>query len=119
MFKAPADFSNKEIKDYQFKKVAMPHINGVTAKLRCRPCAGEQVHELQCEGPCGETKPLDCFSKAQRTRGMKVCVPNYSSTFRVSFYDEFLIQNCAVVPGVRPVEGGHGTGCYHRRRSRC
>lgn len=52
----------------------MPHINGVTAKLRCRTCAGQQVYELDCQGPCGKTKPLQCFSKSQRTRGLKVCI---------------------------------------------
>ncbi|PSS20516.1 hypothetical protein M430DRAFT_41821, partial [Amorphotheca resinae ATCC 22711] len=72
-WKNPISFSNKEIKDYQFKKYNLDSINGVTARLRCRTCAGEQFHELQCEGPCGIWKSLDNFSKAQRTRGSKWC----------------------------------------------
>ncbi|KIN05571.1 hypothetical protein OIDMADRAFT_49094 [Oidiodendron maius Zn] len=72
-FKIPAHFSNKEIKNYQSKKTLIPITNGVTAGIRCRSCAGEQVHELQCEGPCGFKKPLDCFSKSQRRGGLKWC----------------------------------------------
>lgn len=75
-FKIPAHFSNKEIKNYQSKKTLIPVTNGVTAGIRCRSCAGEQVHELQCEGPCGFKKPLDCFSKSQRRGGLKVRIPS-------------------------------------------
>ena len=69
-------FSNKEQKVYLEKYIASPanrRINGITAKIRCRPCSGEQVNERQCEGPCGEWKALDKFSKSQRTRGSGWC----------------------------------------------
>ena len=69
-------FSNKEQKVYLEKYVASPsnhRINAITAKIRCRLCSGEQVNERQCEGPCGEWKALDKFSKAQRTRGSGWC----------------------------------------------
>jgi hypothetical protein len=81
-FKLPAHFSNKEIKNYQFKKSCKPNIDGVTAELRCRSCTGEQVHELRCEGPCGIKKPLGSFSKTQRRRGLKVSIATPGFTLR-------------------------------------
>ncbi|KAH8599137.1 Stc1 domain-containing protein [Bisporella sp. PMI_857] len=72
-FKEPQLFSNKEQKNYLQAYASNHNITGISAKLRCRACAGEQVTELQCEGQCGQWKPLDKFSKAQRTRGSKWC----------------------------------------------
>ncbi|KAG9248159.1 Stc1 domain-containing protein [Calycina marina] len=75
-WKSNTNFSNNEIKKFQ-AKYYNSHPNrrtdGQSAELRCRPCCGEQVHELTCEGQCGETKPLEEFSKTQRTRGAKWC----------------------------------------------
>ena len=74
--KEPQMFSNKEQKTYLEKYIASPsnhRINGITAKIRCRLCSGEQVNERQCEGPCGEWKALDRYSKSQRTRGSGWC----------------------------------------------
>ncbi|RAL59455.1 hypothetical protein DID88_006828 [Monilinia fructigena] len=45
--------------------------NGAVIPIGCK---GEQVQELQCEGPCGQVKVLDLFSKAQRSRGNKWCM---------------------------------------------
>jgi len=69
-------FSNKEQRVYLEKYVASPsnhRINAITAKIRCRACSGEQVNERQCEGPCGQWKALDKFSKTQRSRGSGWC----------------------------------------------
>ncbi|KAA8565222.1 hypothetical protein EYC84_010955 [Monilinia fructicola] len=45
--------------------------NGVVIPIGCK---GEQVQELECQGPCGQVKVLDLFSKAQRSRGNKWCM---------------------------------------------
>lgn len=88
--KTPQSFSNKELNDYKYKVANGSRVNAFNSNLRCRGCKGEQVyppyiinssgsdktlrqvHELQCEGPCGLIKVLDDFSKAQRGRGGKV-----------------------------------------------
>ena len=64
--------ADTELNEYRYKVANGTRLNGTTAKLRCRLCSSAQVDELECEGMCGEWKPLSEFSKAQRTRGEKV-----------------------------------------------
>ena len=61
-------YSNKQLRQYQWNKAEDNRLNGITAKLSCSACS-QQVHERQCEGHCGEWKPLDEFSKVQRSAG--------------------------------------------------
>lgn len=72
LMKDNTQFSKKEHKDWSMKKLTNPRLNEITAQLRCRQCSGQQVTELQCQGQCGEWKPLDKFSKSQRSRGAQV-----------------------------------------------
>ncbi|KAI9644168.1 hypothetical protein NHQ30_007521 [Ciborinia camelliae] len=76
VFKTQDCFSKNEIAPYKNKLVQNPGMrpDAVESLLRCRSCKGEQVQELQCEGPCGNVKVLDLFSKAQRSRGNKWCM---------------------------------------------
>ncbi|ESZ96846.1 hypothetical protein SBOR_2767 [Sclerotinia borealis F-4128] len=76
IFKTQDCFSKNEIAPYKNQLAQNPSMkpNAVAALLRCRGCKGEQVQELQCEGPCGNVKVLDLFSKAQRSRGNKWCM---------------------------------------------
>ncbi len=67
-FKAPAQYSNKQLNDYRFKIHTRQHVTNISAQLRCRHCTGEQTHELQCTGPCALWKCLEDFSKNQRKR---------------------------------------------------
>jgi hypothetical protein len=64
--KSPLQFSNKELNNFRWKKANDSRVNGISVKLRCRVCTGEQITELQCTGPCGLWKSLDEFSRAQR-----------------------------------------------------
>jgi hypothetical protein len=64
--KDPLQFSKKQLNNFRWKKANDGRVNGITAKLCCRVCVGEQRQELQCNGPCGLWKCLDEFSKAQR-----------------------------------------------------
>ncbi|CZR52995.1 uncharacterized protein PAC_02873 [Phialocephala subalpina] len=68
-WKDATSFANKETNGYK-SKIAMGHkVNGTTAQLRCRVCAGAQLHERQCEGPCHTWKPLEQYSKSSRMAG--------------------------------------------------
>ncbi|RDW82112.1 hypothetical protein BP6252_03224 [Coleophoma cylindrospora] len=71
--KDPHSFSQKEINAYLYKVSTGIRLNAITAKMCCRTCKGEQVHEMECEGPCGLVKVLDDFSKAQRYTGSRWC----------------------------------------------
>ncbi|KAI9738439.1 MAG: hypothetical protein M1818_005336 [Claussenomyces sp. TS43310] len=72
--KAPSQFSNRELATYKYKKSNKLPVNKITAKLRCRLCAGEQRHELQCQGPCGTYRDLDRFSKNARKNPEPWCL---------------------------------------------
>ncbi|RDW62771.1 hypothetical protein BP5796_11073 [Coleophoma crateriformis] len=67
------DMSSTGRKNLPLLKDTGIHLNAITAKLCCRTCKGEQVHEMECEGPCGLVKVLDDFSKAQRSTGSRWC----------------------------------------------
>ncbi|EPQ65903.1 Bgt-2088 [Blumeria graminis f. sp. tritici] len=62
-------YSNKEIDKYAYKFSRGNRITPISARLRCRSCAGEPSLERECFGPCGEIKPLDQFSKSSRRAG--------------------------------------------------
>ncbi|QSZ33066.1 hypothetical protein DSL72_002651 [Monilinia vaccinii-corymbosi] len=76
VFKTQDCFSKNEIAPYKYTLTQNPGMkpDAIKPLLRCRSCKGEQVQELQCEGPCGQIKVLDLFSKAQRSRGNKWCM---------------------------------------------
>ncbi len=62
-------YSNKELNTYTYKVGQGQRLNGVTADLRCRTCSGQQVAEYECNGTCGQTKPIAAFSKSARGIG--------------------------------------------------
>ncbi|KAH7351085.1 hypothetical protein BKA65DRAFT_476430 [Rhexocercosporidium sp. MPI-PUGE-AT-0058] len=68
-WKEPASFSNKELNDFTYKYANGTRLNGITARLRCRVCAGGSVTEKQCEGACKMWKDLQKFSKSARRNG--------------------------------------------------
>ncbi|KAI9055855.1 hypothetical protein LZ554_000794 [Drepanopeziza brunnea f. sp. 'monogermtubi'] len=68
-WKEPASFSKKELNGYTWKVTNGTAVNGVSAKLRCRPCSGGPLQEKWCEGPCGKWKDLQKFSKSARSAG--------------------------------------------------
>ncbi|CAD6442532.1 f2acb110-edf3-4cf1-bc4d-fe38f58c9363 [Sclerotinia trifoliorum] len=76
IFKTQDCFSKNEIAPYKHQLSQNPGMkpHAVEPLLRCRGCKGGQLTELQCEGPCSKYKPLDQFSKAQRSRGNKWCM---------------------------------------------
>jgi hypothetical protein len=45
----------------------------IDSLLKCHQCNDSQLNELECQGPCGYTLPLDRFSKQQRKGGLGVC----------------------------------------------
>ncbi|KAH8811759.1 Stc1 domain-containing protein [Xylogone sp. PMI_703] len=73
-FKHPASYSKKELNSYTNAIANRIPVTAITARLRCRECAGNQVNELQCEGPCGIWKDLESFSKNQRGGGAHWCM---------------------------------------------
>ncbi|KAG4031659.1 hypothetical protein MFRU_008g00240 [Monilinia fructicola] len=76
VFKTQDCYSKNEIAPYKHTLSQNPGMKPDSIKplLRCRSCKGEQVQELECQGPCGQVKVLDLFSKAQRSRGNKWCM---------------------------------------------
>ncbi|CCU82897.1 unnamed protein product [Blumeria hordei] len=62
-------YSKKEIDKYAYKISRGNRTTPISARLRCRSCAGEPSLERECLGPCGEIKPLDQFSKSSRRAG--------------------------------------------------
>ncbi|RFU26038.1 hypothetical protein B7463_g10306, partial [Scytalidium lignicola] len=73
-FKHPAGFSKRELNTYTNSIVNRIPVTAISARLRCRECSGNQVSELQCEGPCGTWKDLESFSKNQRGGGAHWCM---------------------------------------------
>lgn len=76
VYKTQDCYSKNEIAPYKHQLSTTPGMkpNAISPLLRCRGCKGEQHQELECQGPCGQVKVLDQFSKAQRSRGNKWCM---------------------------------------------
>jgi hypothetical protein len=66
-FKLANLFSGKELNRFCDRVTSGQKLNEISAKLRCRNCAGEGVAELECQGHCGVTKSINEFSRTQRS----------------------------------------------------
>ncbi|KAE9375395.1 hypothetical protein N431DRAFT_555829 [Stipitochalara longipes BDJ] len=67
-WKHNACFSKNQLGTYTYKIAAGQSVDGVSSHLRCRLCTGGQSNELTCQR-CGNTYPLDGFSKQARSNG--------------------------------------------------
>jgi hypothetical protein len=61
-YKGHTAFSEKQLNDAR-----MSFRNRTTYNIRCGPCNGGQLVEIEC-CYCGKTKGLDEFAKSQRTK---------------------------------------------------
>ena len=70
----PLMFAKRYHNDYRFRKVSNRGFipTASNTKYNCRDCATIQPNKLMCEGQCGLSKPLDHFSKTQRSNGERV-----------------------------------------------
>ncbi|KAK2026913.1 hypothetical protein LX32DRAFT_723213 [Colletotrichum zoysiae] len=68
-----ASFSSKQQKLVQNKLNRRIHIDAANTGMICRIHSGEPVKEIQCEGPCNKIRPLDQFSKNNRSNGVNIC----------------------------------------------
>ncbi|RKF55386.1 hypothetical protein GcM1_224085 [Golovinomyces cichoracearum] len=69
-WKGKKQFSNKELDKFIYHTTQRgAKLTSITARLRCRGCAGGPAQELECLGPCAETKLLSAFSKSARQTG--------------------------------------------------
>ncbi|TQS38730.1 hypothetical protein Golomagni_00759 [Golovinomyces magnicellulatus] len=69
-WKGKKQFSNKELDRFIYQTTQRgAKLTSISARLRCRGCAGGPAQELECLGPCAETKLLSAFSKSARQTG--------------------------------------------------
>jgi hypothetical protein len=61
-YKGHTAFSEKQLNDAR-----MSFRNRTTYNIRCHPCNGGQLVEIECSY-CGKTKGLDEFAKSQRSK---------------------------------------------------
>ena len=64
-WKAPAQYSNKQLADLKYKILIYGKESGANSGIKCRTCTGQQVIEMECI-MCDTIKELDGFYKAQR-----------------------------------------------------
>ncbi|TDZ23259.1 hypothetical protein C8034_v009380 [Colletotrichum sidae] len=68
-------FSKRQQKLVQDKLSKNQRIDPTRTGMVCRIHSGEPVKEIQCEGPCNLVRPLDDYSKNNRTNGVFICKP--------------------------------------------
>ncbi|KAM3074327.1 hypothetical protein ACMFMG_002861 [Clarireedia jacksonii] len=75
IFKTLDFYSNRVIDGYKAILAMSPSMkpHAINSGLKCRTCNDNQLHELACQGPCGEMLPLGSFSKNQRKGGLGWC----------------------------------------------
>ncbi|OLN92089.1 hypothetical protein CCHL11_01563 [Colletotrichum chlorophyti] len=66
-------FSKKQQKLVTDKLARGVRIDAERTGMVCRQHSGEPVKEIQCEGPCSKVRPLDDFSKNNRSNGVYMC----------------------------------------------
>lgn len=72
-WKDPAQFSKRQLQVYMTNLRTKKNVTPAQSGIACRIHTGEQIHELQCDGPCNKWQPLQYFSKSSRTlRGRTV-----------------------------------------------
>ncbi|KAI1846448.1 hypothetical protein JX266_007345 [Neoarthrinium moseri] len=67
-------FSKNQLKKWHNKKRSPnAHVTPSNAGLICRDHSGEPALQLQCNGPCGQQKIRDKFSRSQRRNKLRWC----------------------------------------------